>query len=200
MNIFIYNLGKVLFAVLFKICCAFDTRGRENIPREGGFIIASNHRSNLDPIIAGVGCGRIINFMAKEDLFKNRFFAWILLKVGAFPIKRNTGDIGAIKEAIKRLKAGFGLVIFPQGTRKQRTQIDVQPGIGLLAARAKVAVIPTFISGSAEALPIGAKMIRFRKIRIIYGKPLYFKEKQHYPEIAHEVMRAINSLGSNTVS
>jgi len=193
-NRFLYNIGKISFLIIFKVFCGFQATGIDNIPKVGGFIVASNHHSNLDPIILGVGSPRIINFMAKEDLFRNRFFGWLLSQVGAFPIKRNSGDVGAIKEAIKRLRIGFGLVIFPQGTRKQRREIDVQPGIGLLASRGKVTVVPAFITGSGAALPVGAKWVRPTKISVVYGSPLNFGEEKTYPEIAHEVMLKINEL------
>ena len=194
MNILLYKFGRTLSAVLSRLCFDLQVCGREHIPPTDGFIIASNHRSNLDPILLGVACNRIINFMAKEDLFKNRFFGSVLLGVGAFPIKRHSADIAAIREAIKRLHQGFGLLIFPQGTREQRRGIDVQPGIGLLVSRAKVAIVPAFISGSENALPCGAKWFRCAKIRIAFGKPLFFVEEKSYPQIAHEVMREINKL------
>jgi 1-acyl-sn-glycerol-3-phosphate acyltransferase len=194
LNIFLYNLGKTSFAVLFRLCFDLRVSGREHIPSQGGFIVASNHRSNFDPILIGVASSRVINFMAKEGLFKNRFFGWILKNVGAFPVKRHAADIGAIKEAIRRLQDGFGLLIFPEGTREQRREIDVQPGIGMLALKGKVAVVPAFISGSQEALPKGAKWFRSAKIRIFFGRPLFFSEEKPYPQIAHEVMAEINKL------
>lgn len=194
---FLYSLGKLSFFVILKIFCGFRAGGQGNIPRSGGFIIASNHRSNLDPIILGVGSSRVINFMAKEDLFKNIFFGSLLSWVGAFPIKRYSGDIAAIREAIQRLKKGRGLVIFPQGTRQQRLEIDVQPGIGLFATRAKVPVVPAFIAGSEKALPVGAKYFRPANIRVTFGKPLYFDNQKTYPEIAHEVMAEINKLSTS---
>lgn len=194
MNIFLYKLGRLLFKSLFLIFFNLRVSGRDNIPGNGGFIIASNHRSNLDPILLGVACNRIINFMAKEDLFKNRVFSYLLFKVGAFPLKRHSADIAAIREAIKRLRQGFGLLIFPQGTREQRREMDVQPGIGMLASRAKAAIVPAFISGSEEALPRGAKWFHCAKIRVAFGKPLFFAEEKPYPQIAHEVMAEIIKL------
>ena len=170
--------------------------GRENLPKSGGFIIASNHSSNLDPLLLGAACVRTINFMAKEDLFRNRLFGRLIFLVGAFPVKRNNADIAAIKEAIKRLKRGYGLAIFPQGTRRHTDGLDVQPGIGMLAYRAQVPVIPALIAGSQRALPIGAKFLRPSKIKIILGRPLYFGNEKSYPEIAHSVMRSISDLAS----
>jgi 1-acyl-sn-glycerol-3-phosphate acyltransferase len=194
LNNFLYNCGKFSSWSILKLFFGFNVQGKENIPQAGGFIIATNHQSNLDPLIVGAACKRIINFMAKEDLFKNRFFGWVLFNVGAFPIKRHSGDIAAIREAIKRLNRGYGLLIFPQGTRKQRQEIDVQPGIGLLAAKGKVAIVPAFITGSEQALPPGTKWLRSAKISVRIGKPISFEAQKPYPEIAHEVMQKINDL------
>jgi 1-acyl-sn-glycerol-3-phosphate acyltransferase len=193
----VYRGARLTFLILLKFFYNLSVVGRENIPGSGGFIIASNHVSNLDPVLIGVASARIINYMAKEALFKNRLFGSALLLVRAFPVKRGSADISAVKEAIKRLKEGGGLVIFPQGTRRQENSPNAQAGIGMLAYRTKVPVVPAFIAGSDRALPAGAKFFRPSKIRIILGKPLYFENKSSYPEIAHMVMREISALGAS---
>lgn len=95
--------------------------GRENIPKEGAIIVAPNHKSNFDPPIVGVAFkDRIIHYMAKEELFKNPIFGYILRQFGTFPVKRGSIDRMAIRRAILELKEGNALGIFPEGTRIQR--------------------------------------------------------------------------------
>jgi 1-acyl-sn-glycerol-3-phosphate acyltransferase len=191
---FVYRAARLAFLILSRLFYNLSVTGKENIPRSGGFIIASNHVSNLDPILIGVASPRIINYMAKESLFKHKLIASALLLVRAFPVKRGSADISAVKEAIRRLREGGGLVMFPQGTRRQENSLDVQSGIGMLAYRTKVPVIPAFIEGSEKALPAGAKFFHPSKIKIVLGRPLYFEHQSSYPEIAHAVMKEINAL------
>ncbi|MFZ5801197.1 MAG: lysophospholipid acyltransferase family protein [Candidatus Omnitrophota bacterium] len=189
----IYRFTRAIVIILLKIFFSFKVEGKENLPRGGGFILASNHTSNLDPIILGAACRRKVDYMAKEDLFKIPVFGWLITLVGAFPVKRESADIRAIKEAIKRLKCGRGLVIFPQGSRRNVLG-DVHGGIGILAFRAQAPVVPAFIFGSDKALPVGARFLRPTKIRVRFGKPLKFPLQSSYPQIAHEVMGSIHNL------
>src|SRR5471030_135232 len=107
-----YFLTKILSWAYFPYK-AFQSR---NIPRQGGFILASNHISNLDPVVLGICSVRRLNFMAKIELFHG-LLGFFLTNLGAFPVKRGEADFGAMKEALKRLKKGHGVLIFVEGTR-----------------------------------------------------------------------------------
>jgi len=165
--------------------------GRNNLPRSGKVILASNHVSNLDPLILGLTFRRRISYLAKDTLFKNKIFAWILYHVSAFPIKRNTSDFGALRESLRRLEHG-SLVVFPEGTRKSN---EPQQGIGFLAVKSKVPVIPAYISGSDQAMPAGAKWPKRAPVKVIFGEPVYFSgSSKDYEQISASLMQQIESL------
>ena len=190
-----YSIGKALCALVFKALIKIQVLGKENIPRKGGFILVSNHASNLDPVILGVASPRKLNFMAKIELFKNPIFGKILWSVNAFPVKRGKADISAIKEAIKRLKAGSGLLLFPQGERSESLEnSQVQSGVGFLAAKSNVPVIPAFISGSDKCMPKGAKFIKPGIIKVRFGQEIHLERRMPYEDIARQVMDSIRHL------
>lgn len=191
----LYKIGKLLCTAVCKLFLTFKISGRENFPANGGFLLASNHKSNLDPIILGVVCKRELTFMAKESLFKIPLFSWILLNVNAFPVKRNSADTFALKSAIKKINSGKGLLIFPEGMRSESKEaVKIQPGIGFIAAKTNAPIIPVFISGTEIALPKGAKFIRRAKIRITFGKAVSYNKTLPYQEIADRIMNTVRSL------
>ena len=109
----IRNLAKCLYKLLFRL----QVSGQAHIPKQGGFILASNHASYLDPPALAAACPRIVSFLAKEGLFRNVFFGRFISSLNAFPIKTHSADFGALRLAIKELKAGKVLTIFPEGGR-----------------------------------------------------------------------------------
>lgn len=191
----LYYIGRTFFFIIFKLLFGFRAYGRDNIPKQLGFIIASNHESNLDPIAVSIASPRMINFMAKEELFRNKFFAFILRNVNAFAVKRAGIDLGSIKEAVRRLKSGGGLLLFPQGGRKQGLDLDdVRAGVGLLALKAGVPIVPAFIVGSSSVLPKGGRRPRKARVSVYFGPAILPDASQGYEEIVKEVMLAISRL------
>ena len=189
----LYWLSISTCFIILQPFIRLEVTGKENIPKKGGFILASNHVSLIDPVILGIACPRKLNFMAKEELFKIRLFRFWLNNNKAFPIKRNKSDISAIKEAIKRLKQG--LLIFPEGKRINDLSIlDVKPGIGLLARKASVPILPVAISGAEKALPKGARFIRFAKTRIKFGNPFEIDKNDSNELSAKKIVEKIRCL------
>lgn len=194
-----YSFCRFLCIVFCKIMFRMEASGRENIPKSGGFIVASNHVSYLDPIAVGSSCPRKLNYMARHDLFGNNFFNWLLRSVLAFPVKRDSADLSALKEAIRRVRAGNGLLLFPEGRRSDRNSgatDSPQPGIGFLAAKLGVPVIPAFVKGSQEAFPRGAKFMRPVKVRVYFGKQITIERGLPYQDIAEEIMKNIRHLSN----
>lgn len=187
----LYYILRSASALLCKFLFGIEVSGRGNIPKKGGFILASNHRSYLDPVILGVACPRRLNFMAKEELFHNPFFSWLISRLGAFPVKRNHADISALKQALKRVNSGNGLLVFPEGSRNHS---QPQAGIGFLAAKINAPVIPVFIKGTEEALPKGAKCIRRGKLSVYFGRQISVERRTSYQEIAQQIMNNIIEL------
>ncbi len=141
---FVHGLCFCVFKLIFK----FKVVGRENIPKDKNFIVVSNHTSNLDPPLLGVAVAMPLTYMAKEELFHNRFFGWLIKKLGAFPVSRAGGDIGAIKTALRLLKDGHKMVIFPEGGRSKTKGMlrKGKSGAVMLANKAEVGILPVGIS------------------------------------------------------
>lgn len=191
----LYSFLRFLGIILFKIFFRFKAYGSENIPKTGGFILASNHGSYLDPIAVGIGCRRKLNYMAKEELFDGRFSSWFYRAIRVFPVKRETADLSALKNAMHILKAGGGLVLFPQGTRNaEGAQKPPYAGVGFLAAKLNVPVIPAFVKGADKALPARAKFIRLTKVSVYFGKEIPIERRMPYQDIASHIMDNIRHL------
>lgn len=197
----IYVLLRFLSAVLAKILLRPKVFGRENIPKDGGFIIASNHLSYLDPILLGIACPRKLNYMAKKDLFDNPLFGWLLRKIKVFPVRRKSADLSSIKEAIRRLERGEGLLLFPEGTRTSDGK-HAKPlgGVGFLASKAFVPVIPAFVKGTEKALPKGASFIKPVRVSICFGKQISIERRLPYDTIARNIMQSVRQLSCQVSS
>jgi 1-acyl-sn-glycerol-3-phosphate acyltransferase len=148
--------------------------GVNNVPKTGGALMISNHQSYLDPVMLGLNLPRPLSYLAKSELFKNKYLEWLITELRAFPVRQGKGDKAAIEETIRRLRQGHLLNIFPEGTRTHDGKIGpMQRGAALVVRRAGVPIVPVAIHGSYEAWPHGRKMFRSRPIRVLYGKPLH---------------------------
>ena len=194
LNVFVYWAGKSVSALLFNVLWRREIQGAENVPVRGGALIASNHLSNLDPPLVGSSLPRPIHYFAKEELFEIPVFGWMIRRMNAFPVKRLEHDIGAFKKAHALLASGEVVLLFPEGHRSKTGELGAaRAGVGMLACKAGVPVIPVCVSNTDKAS-------RFKKIRIRFGKPLWPKEglrqKEKYLAFAEEVMAAIADLKS----
>ena len=194
----LYSIMRFLSWLITKILFRLDIKGRENIPEAGGFILASNHASYLDPVVLGAACSRRLNFIARHDLFLIPIFGNLISHLNTFPVRRDKADISGVKEAIHRLKQAGGLVLFPEGGRSLGGLVKrVEAGIGFIAAKSKVPVIPAFVKGSERALGRNARLIRPTKIKVRFGKAIYPNSdeiKENYEDFANRIMHEINQL------
>lgn len=199
----LYEVFKFIFRLLFKIFFRIQYIGTDNFPKDGAVILASNHASFFDPIIAGISCNRPLYFMARKSLFRNNIFGKILIWVNALPLKRDSADFGAFRDVLAKLREGKSVLIYPEGTRSIDGNLGKpKAGIGFLAVSSKAKVVPCYIKGSREALPKGARFPKFTKISVYYGEPLEFgrtigandTKKGYYNYIAQEVMYRIAEL------
>ena len=147
--------------------------GMRHVPRDGGVLLVSNHQSFLDPMLITLGLPRECSYMARDSLFKTEAFGRLISAYNAFPVKRGTADIGAIKESLRRLKAGHLLTMFPEGTRTCDGQIGpMQTGPVMIARRADVPIVPATILGAFEAWPRSAKLPRLKPVIVSYAPPI----------------------------
>lgn len=147
--------------------------GRENIPKEGGVLLVSNHQSHLDPPIIGLGCPRQLSFLARETLFDVPVLGRLLASVGSIPIDLDGMGLAGIRESLRRLKDGGVVVVFPEGTRSPDGKIaPFKPGFVPLAVRSRASVLPCAIEGAHGCWPRGRKFPRLGRIRVHFGPPI----------------------------
>ena len=166
--------------------------GLENIPKDEPLIFCGNHRNYLDPPLIVATAKRDIKFLAKEELYKNKFLAALGWVFEAIPVKRDEKDISAIKTSLKDLKEGKCIALFPEGTRNGLEKGEkVKDGVAFFAVRSGAKVLPCGIRGGVKGN---------RKVTIKYGKPLDYseykgkKDKETLEKITKEIMDNIIEL------
>lgn len=193
-----YSFARELVRFVYRIIFKITFLGLENIPKEkGGYIVACNHVSNNDPPMVGITFRGKYNFMAKEELFRNPLFAWIIRGFGAFPVKRGAKDTTAIDNALKSLENGRIFVIFPEGTRSKDGELGrAKSGVTIIAAQAKAPVVPVFIK-------YGRKRFR-RHILVSIGEmipaekfDIDISDKRRLKEVSESIMGEIKLLKEN---
>lgn len=191
----IYWIAYYIIKLIGQVFSPRTVLGKEHPPKSGGFILASNHKSNLDPFLIGLCLNRRVSYMAKDSLFKNPVMRFFFHSVEAFPVRRDVSDVRSIREAIRRLKRGLPIVVFPEGTRQgSRRESKTYSGIGFLAAKTGVPVVPVHIDGSEKVLPPKARIPKRHRVTISFGEPVFFSGKQSYPEIVASIMKKIEAL------
>ena len=148
--------------------------GRHNIPRDGAYLLAPVHRSNIDTPLAAAVTHRRLRFMGKDSIWKVKPVGWVISALGAFPVTRGTADREALKRCVAVLESGEPLVLFPEGTRQSGPV--VQPlfdGAAYVAVKAGVPIIPVGIGGSEGVMPKGSKMIYPRKCVLVVGEAIH---------------------------
>lgn len=191
-----YKIFKILCRLFFGGILSTKIIGVENIPKEGGFILSANHISNFDPPFLGTFIDRTINYMGKEELFKNPIMAMICRGLNVFPVKRGAADKNAIKNAVKVLKSDGCLGIFPEGTRSKTGKLGkAELGVSVIAAMTKAPVIPAAIIGTKK---IFSGEEKFPRLAVVYGEPLKFsgnaKDKEVLNDFAQKIMSEIAKL------
>ncbi len=191
----LYGAIRWLAIFVFHVTSRLRLRGFSNVPKSGPFIIASNHLDWTDIPLIPLHMRRKVVYMAKEEYFSSRL-AWLVRFLGAFPVKRGEADRQALRTGEEQLKKGNILVIFPEGTRSRtHTLAMAHSGLGLIALRTGVPVVPVAIWGSEKALK------KFRTpITISYGEPIVLKPKgkkitrEDIDESTNLVMRKIAEM------
>jgi 1-acyl-sn-glycerol-3-phosphate acyltransferase len=192
---FLWKCAQVIAQILTRLLFGLEVYGRRNIPEQGGVLIASNHQSYVDPVVLAAFLKRPLNFVGKSELFSNPFGAWAMRRLNAFPLRQGKGDIGALKETIRRLREGHMLNIFPEGERSVDGEIHTfQKGVALIVRRAGVPVIPAVIVGAYDAWPIHRWMWRMAPIRVRFGPPLQLDGLQSDEEITLAIERAVRRM------
>jgi 1-acyl-sn-glycerol-3-phosphate acyltransferase len=190
------------FAVLFTVYNRMSVRWTEPLPRDGRVIVASNHCSYLDPLLVGIAFPRRLRYFAKEELFRPFLFGKIIRILGAVPVSRadNASAASALKGFFRLLEEGSDVLIFPEGSRSPDGKLlPLEGGVGLIAAHSKTDILPVFIRGSYEAMPLGAALVKPCKITVTFGRRIVFdpeihKGKDTREKIMAELTRSMKAL------
>ena len=158
-----YAVGKAVCAPIYKLIYRYKVINKTNIPNDGkGYIIASNHMSFADPVLLGLGQKRRLNFMAKDELFSNKFFAFIIRHLGAFPVKRGAGDGKAIKNGEDIINEGNLMTIFIEGGRSKTGELmRPRSGFAVIAQQTGASVVPTCITKIGKRKLFAKRIIHF---------------------------------------
>jgi 1-acyl-sn-glycerol-3-phosphate acyltransferase len=186
------SVVKAVLYAWFKIYNRVEVRGLENIPKDGPLIFCGNHKTFSDPPLIEVTATREMRFLAKEELYKNKFLAFLGWVFESIPVKRDDKDVSAIKTSLKILKEGNCVALFPEGTRNGLAKGEkVKDGVAFFAVRSGAKVVPCGIKGGDKG---------HRKMVITYGKPLDYseykgcKDKETMEKITEEIMNSIIEL------
>jgi 1-acyl-sn-glycerol-3-phosphate acyltransferase len=172
-NPVVYWVTRAVLQPFFHIYFRLSRIGREHVPQSGPVIVAANHRSFLDPFVIATLSRRPMYFVAKQELFRRRWQAWILNSLGAFPIDRGASDEDAMATAREILQRGDAVLIFPEGTRVRPGPLGrPKRGVGRLALETGAPVVPVAVIGT-ETVRRGWR-VRPHKVRVRAGRPLTF--------------------------
>jgi 1-acyl-sn-glycerol-3-phosphate acyltransferase len=196
-NIF-YSLSKLLARTFFSMKVIHPERMIE----EGPLVLAVNHSSYFDPPLAGICSKRAVYYLARKDLMKWPLLGPLFPQMNVIPVERGGNDMSALRDVIKKVRAGNGIVLFPEGTRSKDGNLQSgKAGIGLIIAKTKAPVLPMRIFGAYEAFPKGTKGLKFTKIRVVIGEPIHLtpeeisdNSRENYQAISNRIMAEIAKL------
>lgn len=204
----LWLLTRTVLAPLARLIYRPTIEGRENIPRTGPLLLASNHLSFIDSFVIPLVAPRRVVFLAKSEYFtghgiRGLWMRWLFTAMGAVPVRRGTHGAAqeALDSALEVLKEGLAFGIYPEGTRSRDGRLyRGRTGVAWLALTAGCPVVPVALSGTQDIQPVGSRVPRIRKVTVRFGKPLDFSHLQGAKpgparrEATDAVMAAIHEL------
>jgi 1-acyl-sn-glycerol-3-phosphate acyltransferase len=191
-NVPFYTVSRQICRLAVSALYGFRSIDSGNVPATGAVIVACNHVSYLDPVVLGIGFQRPVTYLAKKELFAIPVLGPIITGLGVYPLDRQAGGVAAVRAALRALKEGRCVGIFPEGTRNLTGQVEGKGGAALLGALSGAPVIPAAIAGTRRARP-------FQRIRVVYGEPIHVERKRKadgddLEKWTEEIMRRIRAL------
>jgi len=172
-----YRAAQLFLQIMMCLLWRVRVFNRRFEPSDGGVLYVCNHQSFLDPPLTAFALLRPMHFMARDTLFRGGPFQWLIESLNAFPVRRSMGDTRAMKQALRRLKEGRPLVVFPEGTRTRDGRVGpFRPGMALLARRGAKWTVPVVIDGAFESWPRTAKLPSLGTVVVQYGRPISQKQ------------------------
>ncbi len=188
----IYGISKATWRVLGTLVWHLEVRGGANVPPSGGVILAVNHQSFLDVVLLASFTKRPVRYMARSTLWDSRILGWIISDLRAIPFNRERPGKAELRGLLDIVRGGELLALFPEGTRTRDGSIgEFRGGIGFLARKAGVPVVPVLLQGSFEAWPRGRTLPRRGSIRIACGRPVLYAESWEDREVAADIRRRL---------
>ena len=173
----LYRSLKPIVHVLTPLVVRVSVEGREHFPQRGPFLLISNHEGILDPILVQLHCPRDVHTLTKSTQFSGAFFRWLVPRFYGIPTRRYRIDPQAVRVILRRLEAGKGVGIYPEGERSWDGRLkSLRRGTIRVILKAGVPVIPCGIRGSYEAWPRWSHRLRRGRVRIRFGEPLLFRK------------------------
>ena len=198
----LYRCAQTIFFLYFKIFHRFRVSGLEHVPSDGAFLLASNHVSFFDPPALGCRVPRDLHYFARKSLFKG-LLGQLITAFNSIPVDRGSADVSSFKKALKVLDKGSPLLVFPEGTRSLDGSLQAaKAGVGLIAIKARVPVLPARVIGGFEILGKGCKWPKIgSRLTIVYGPLLQIETLDPGPKtakrsqiVADAIMEAIGKL------
>lgn len=188
----LYFVGQIILWGYFHLVFRMDVKGAENMPQEGPVLVCSNHLAKRDPVLLGLSQKRQVFYMAKEELFQNKFLGGLFRKLGAFPVKRGTGGADALEEAYALLEENGVVGVFIEGHRSKDGMLQKpKTGAALLAYKTKAPVLPVCITAED-----GKRPKPFKRTLIRFGKPIPAEELNIQDESSVQLRRASRAIMS----
>jgi 1-acyl-sn-glycerol-3-phosphate acyltransferase len=202
----LYEFLKPFAVLLMRWMFDLTSVGRHHVPATGPVLLVSNHSSVLDPPLVGGAAARQLSFLAKAELFEIPGFGRLIRALNARPLRREGADASALREALRTLKEGRALLVFPEGTRGPEGELRApKAGAGMLAVLSGAPVVPVYVSGSGGAWPRGRRFPRRSRVTVTFGAPLVFEarevgaRKERYAEVTQAMMGAIARLRDQVI-
>ena len=168
-----YWFIKGMFWPLGQIYFRLRRRGLHRLPRTGPVILIANHSSFLDPPVLGSACPRKVHFLIMRAMYDMLRFRWFYAGMEAIPVSADRQDAMSLRRALKALREGRVVGVFPEGRRRLDGRVgEAQLGAALLAARSGASVVPVGIRGAYEALPPKGMFPWPKRIEVVFGEPL----------------------------
>jgi 1-acyl-sn-glycerol-3-phosphate acyltransferase len=172
----VWRIIQLLMQNLFVFCFRYRISGAEKLP-VGGALLLINHQSFIDPLVVAVALKRPVSYLARHNLFDVPVIGWILKNAYVMPIRRESAGTESIRAAVERLKQGYLVGIFPEGTRSRDGHLqEIKPGFLAIVRRGQVPVIPIAVAGAGQAYPRGALLTRPVTVRVVVGDPITVEE------------------------
>jgi 1-acyl-sn-glycerol-3-phosphate acyltransferase len=187
-----YAVAKAAVNAIIRTAFRVRVVGADHIPGSGGVLIAANHISNLDPPILGLAVPRPVSYMAKKELFAIPVLKTVITHLNAFSVDRQAGGTAALRAALRMLKEGRAVGVFPEGGRNVTGTNEEKAGAAFLAAASGAPVVPAAIVGTRRLRP-------FAKVTVIFGDPLHVVRNRQSKEddlakASGEIMQRIRTL------